>query len=109
MYLFGTAGLVGVMLLGSKPDQRQAQLDANFTRRQELLAQRAGLKPAASGEQINTEETLAPEQEARYVTFSPLYIAIAIATACGWVMFWRQHFYSPVSPAEESREEETSS
>ena len=85
-YLFGTAGLVGVMLLGAKFDSRQEQLDANFTRRQELLEQRA------DPQQPIQAEALAPEQEERYVKFSPLYIALALGTGAAWIALWRQHF-----------------
>jgi ElaB/YqjD/DUF883 family membrane-anchored ribosome-binding protein len=99
-YVFATAGLVGVMLLGSKLDRRQEQLDGNFTRRQELLEQRAAKNQGTSAEAISVEDSAAPELEERYVTFPPLYIAIAIGAAIGWIMLWRQHFYSPLTVEE---------
>jgi hypothetical protein len=87
LYLFGTAGLVGVMLLNTKFDARQAGFDANFTRRQELLEQRA------TGTLATDREPNVQESEPRYVTFIVLYAVVALGTAAAWFMLWRQHFH----------------
>jgi hypothetical protein len=88
VYLFGTASLIGICLLGPKINDRQLQHDVNFTRRSELLQQRAN--PEKS---VNVEQ-LAPEVEPRYILLSPLYISLAVGTALAWAIFWWQHFYS---------------
>lgn len=87
LYLFGTAGLVGVMLLNAKFDARQERFDANFTRRQELLEQRAAGSIAADRELVD------PTTEPRYVNFTVLYTFVALGTAAAWFILWRQHFH----------------
>jgi hypothetical protein len=85
-YLFGTAALAGVLLMGPKFEARRAGLDANFTRRQALAEQRA------AGTVAHDVEPSPLATEPRYVDFRPLYWVLAGGTAIGWFFLWRQRF-----------------
>jgi hypothetical protein len=86
-YLFGTAALIAMFLIGQKADTVQAQRDGNFTRRQLSLERQAGhVTPPAA-------ETASPvsEAEPRYVDFKIFYAMIGAVTVFAWVMHWRQY------------------
>jgi hypothetical protein len=102
LYLFGTAGLVGVMLLGTKFEARQQGFDANFTRRQQLLEQRA------TGQIATEADEPRRENEPRYIHFYWLYGIVALGTGAAWVMLWRQHFHPRATPATNRTETESS-
>ena len=97
-YLFGAAGLIGAMLLSPKFDARQAQLDGNFTRRTELLEQRAAKSS------IRNPEQESPREEPRYVVFSPLFLLVAVGTCVAWGILWWQRFSTPVNPPPDPRD-----
>jgi hypothetical protein len=100
VYLFGTAALIGMFLIGPKADQVQAQRDGNFTRRQASLERQASLQrnaetqlAAASVEEAPLPDLELPEEEAdRYVDFTPFYLVFGVVTVVAWVMLWREYF-----------------
>jgi hypothetical protein len=80
-YLFATAALIALALIGPKFAARQAQIEREFQGRQRASQQAQGEEP--SGELSTRERTL--------ITLQPLFWGLAIVTIGAWVVFWRNH------------------
>jgi len=78
-YLFATAALIALALIGPKFAARQAQIEREFQGRQRATQQAQGHEP--SGELSNAEKTL--------ITLRPLFLGLAAVTAAAWIVFWR--------------------
>jgi hypothetical protein len=80
VYLFATAGLIGLALIGPKFAARQANIERQFQGRQRAAQQAQGQEP--TGELSTAERTL--------ITLQPLFIALAAVTIIAWVVVWRR-------------------
>ena len=83
VYLFATAALIALALMGPKYASRQAQIEREFQGRQRASQQARGQEP--SGALSNAEKTL--------ITLRPLFIAMAAITVLAWFIFWRRHIF----------------
>jgi hypothetical protein len=89
IYLFGTAALIAMFLIGQKADTVQAQRDGNFTRRQMSLERQAAGGKTASDAAKPADQSAAAEP--RYVDFNVFYAIIGAVTVFAWIMHWRQY------------------
>jgi hypothetical protein len=80
-YLFGTAALVALALVGPKYSQRQAQIEREFQGRQRAAQILNGQEPSVEMSSIG--RTL--------ITLRPLFLGLAAVTVAAWVIFWRKH------------------
>ena len=90
VYVFGIAALVAILLLGSKFQQRQAQIERTYQGREQALK-------IQSGEQDETELKSADELSTpgkTLLTLRPLMIIIGVVVAVAWSMVWWQFFRS---------------
>src|SRR5262245_46412201 len=78
-YLFATAGLIGLALIGPKYAARQAQIEREFQGRQRAAQNTQGQEP--SGRISTAEQTL--------ITLRPLFFGLAVVTTVAWIVFWR--------------------
>src|SRR5213080_3023413 len=78
-YLFGTAALIALALIGPKFQSRQAQIERQYQGRQRAAEIQNGQEP--TGELSSAERTL--------ITLSPLFLGLAAMTAIAWLVFWR--------------------
>src|SRR5262245_30754183 len=78
-YLFATAGLIGLALIGPKFAARQSHVEREFQGRQRAAQNVAGQPPSV--ELSTAERTL--------VTLRPLFLGLAVATIAAWIVFWR--------------------
>lgn len=83
VHIFCVAGLIGLLLVGTRADNRQAQLDSNFTRRTQLQAQK--LEGAAAD--TETERLLG---NTRWVDFRVFYGVLGAAAVGSWILMWRR-------------------
>jgi hypothetical protein len=81
VYLFATAALIALALMGPKYAARQAQIEREFQGRQRAAQSAAGQEP--SGEVSTAEKTL--------ITLQPLFLTLAAITVASWIVFWRRH------------------
>jgi len=81
VYLFATAALIALVLMGPKYAARQAQIEREFQGRQRAAQSAAGQEP--SGAVSTAEKTL--------ITLQPLFLALAAITVIAWIVFWRRH------------------
>ena len=77
-YLFGTAALVSLALIGPKFSRRQAHIEREFQGRQRAAQNLGGQEPTI--EMSSADKTL--------VTLQPLFLAFAVITLLAWVVFW---------------------
>src|SRR5687768_16577071 len=84
-YLFATAALIALALIGPKYSARQAQIEREFQGRQRAAQSLQGQEP--TGQLSTAEQTL--------ITLCPLFIGLAAATVIAWIVFWRKHNLSP--------------
>lgn len=82
VYVFSTAGLVGLMLLGPKMLQRQTQEERSFQGRRRAEEQKHGQTPATAMSDV--QNTL--------LTLRPLFLILGGTLIVAWVVFWWQHF-----------------
>lgn len=82
VYVFSTAGLVGLMLLGPKMLQRQAQEERSFQGRRRAEEQKRGQTPA----------TPMSDADSTLLTLRPIYLILGGTLLVAWVVFWWQHF-----------------
>ena len=75
VYLFCTAGLVAVLLMGPRFAARQAQIEHNSQARQRAAWQVAG----------QASDTRLPPRTDTAITLGPLTVVLAILLASGWV------------------------
>jgi len=80
-YLFATAALIALALMGPKYSARQAQIEREFQGRQRAAQTMQGQEP--TGQLSTAEQTL--------ITLRPLFIVSAAATVIVWIVFWRTH------------------
>ena len=78
-YLFATAGLIGLALIGPKYAARQAQIEREYQGRQRAAQNLQGQEP--TGTVSTAEKTL--------ITLRPLFLGLAAATTIAWIVFWR--------------------
>jgi hypothetical protein len=78
-YLFTTAALVALALIGPKYAARQAQIEREFQGRQRAAQSIQGQEP--TGNLSTAEKTL--------ITLQPLFLGLAIITTIAWIIFWR--------------------
>jgi hypothetical protein len=82
VYLFSTAALIALALIGPKFGSRQAQIEREFQGRQRTAQNLNGQEP--SGELSTEGQTL--------ITLRPLFLGLATVTIGAWFLFWRVHF-----------------
>jgi hypothetical protein len=80
-YLFATAALIALALIGPKYAARQAQIEREFQGRQRAAESAQGREP--SGYLSSAEQTL--------ITLRPLFLGMAAVTITAWIVFWRKH------------------
>ena len=80
-YLFATAALIALALMGPKYSARQAQIEREFQGRQRAAQSLQGQEP--TGQLSSAERTL--------ITLKPLFIGLAAATVVAWIVFWQTH------------------
>lgn len=80
VYLFSTAGLIGLVILQGKFDTRQDLEEINFRARMQTYEE-AGATHTT--DQDNT-------QSEQLVTLTPLYILFGAIFAFSWAMIWKQ-------------------
>jgi hypothetical protein len=86
-YLFGTAALLALALIGPKFSQRQAHIEREFQGRQRAAQQLGGQEPTVPMSSV--DQTL--------ITLRPLLFALAAITVIGWFIFWRTRTVRPVN------------
>jgi hypothetical protein len=91
-YLFTTAALIALALIGPKFAARQSQIEREFQGRQRAAQSAQGEEPI--GELSTAEQTL--------ITLRPLFLGLAAATIAAWIVFWRTratyHDRLPIRP-----------
>jgi hypothetical protein len=83
VHVFCVAGLIGLLLVGSRADNRQAQLDSNFTRRTQLHAQKV------EGDVADRETERVPGNT-RWVDFRVFYAVLGAGAVGSWILMWRR-------------------
>jgi hypothetical protein len=78
-YLFTTAALIALALIGPKFAARQAQIEREFQGRQRAAQSVHGQEP--SGELSTAERTL--------ISLRPLFFGLAAITTIAWIVFYR--------------------
>jgi hypothetical protein len=92
-YLFATAALIALALIGPKFASRQAQIEREFQGRQRVAQRAHGQQP--SGQLSTAERTL--------ITLRPLFLGLAIFTIVAWIVFWRTRSAQIPAPSAASR------
>src|SRR5262245_45122028 len=91
VYLFATAALISLALIGPKFAARQAQIEREYQGRQRAAQQTQGAEP--TGELSTAERTL--------ITLRPLFLGLAAVTVVAWTITWRSsrraHLLAPDS------------
>ena len=85
LYLFCTAGLVALMLMGPKFTPRQAQIERKYQGRQRAVQQVSGQNP-------NTPLSSARDTS---ITLWPLYATLGVLLVLAWLNLLRNHFRRP--------------
>lgn len=80
-YLFGTAALIGLALVGPKYGPRQAAIEREFQGRQR----------AAQSLNRQTPNVEMSSLERMMITLRPLFLALAGVTMVAWLIFWWTH------------------
>ena len=79
LYLFCTAGLVALVIMGPKFAARQAQIERKSEARQRAALQVSGETPMATDS----------EAEATAINLQPLYLILAIGLGFAWLRLWQ--------------------
>jgi hypothetical protein len=87
-YLFCTAALIALALIGPKYARRQAHIEREFQGRQRATENLSGREPSVGLSAAG--DTLIPLQ--------PLFFAFAAITMVAWIVFWRKHAAERQSP-----------
>lgn len=82
VYTFATFGLVLLVLIGPKFDERRAQQERQFQGRARAMQKKLGEEPSV--EMSTPGHTL--------LTLKPLYIVLGAMVAVGWVTLWWQRW-----------------
>jgi len=90
VYLFTTAALIALALIGPKFAARQAQIEREFQGRQRAAQNMHGEEP--TGSLSTAERTL--------ITLRPLFFGLAAITTVAWIVFYRSRMLShaPLTP-----------
>ena len=83
VYLFSTAVLIAIVLLGPKIIGRQTIDERNYQERQRTYQQASGEQPDIP---LSTNDN-------QLITLQPLIITFAIVLAVSWIILWYKHFY----------------
>ena len=83
VYLFSTAVLIAIVLLGPKIIERQTIDERNYQARQRTYRQASGEQPDIP---LSTNDN-------QLITLQPLIITFAIVLAVSWIILWYKHFY----------------
>ncbi|HCK72533.1 MAG TPA: hypothetical protein DHW38_13220 [Planctomycetaceae bacterium] len=83
VYLFSTAVLIAIVLLGPKIIERQTIDERNYQARQRTYQQASGEQPDIP---LSTNDN-------QLITLQPLIITFAIVLAVSWIILWYKHFY----------------
>jgi hypothetical protein len=78
-YLFCTAALIALAVIGPKYALRQAHIEREFQGRQRAAENLSGREPSVGLSSSGT--TL--------ITLQPLFFALAAITTVAWIVFWR--------------------
>ena len=81
-YLFCTAGLIALVLIGPKFAARQAQVERKYQGRQRAAQQSAGQEP----------NTPLSSTGSTAITLAPLIALLAAGVLVCWVQLWRTRF-----------------
>src|SRR3954465_7812428 len=90
VYLFATAALIALALIGPKFAARQAQIEREFQGRQRVAQSIHGQEP--SGGLSTAERTL--------ISLRPLFLGMAAITTITWIVFYRTRIVAraPLAP-----------
>ena len=80
VYLFSTAGLIGLVIMQGKFDTRQDLEEINFQARMHTY----------TGGTDTSEAQQDPAESEQIVTLTPLYIVFGLIFAISWAMIWKQ-------------------
>jgi hypothetical protein len=80
-YLFGTAALIALALVGPKYGPRQAQIEREYQGRQRAAQNLSGDEPTLA--LSSAEDTV--------IELRPLFVGLAAITIVAWLVFWRKH------------------
>ena len=83
VYLFSTAVLIAIVLLGPKIIERQTIDERNYQARQRTYQQASGEQPDIP---LSTNDN-------QLITLQPLIITFAIVLAVSWITLWYKQFY----------------
>src|SRR5580765_1754130 len=86
-YLFATAALVALALIGPKFAARQAQIEREFQGRQRAAQNAQGQEP--SGTLSTAEKTL--------ISLRPLFFGLAAISTVAWIVFYRTRMLTQVA------------
>jgi len=84
LYVFATAGLIALVIIGPKFSARQAQMERNYQGRQRANEHRVGLTP----------DTPLSTSEHTYIRLWPLYVMLFALLAVGWIGVWWRRYHS---------------
>lgn len=82
VYVFCTAALVALMLMGWKFGARQAQIEREYQGRERAAQHVHGLEPTTA--MSTPEHTI--------VTLQPLYYVLGAVLLVAWIVLWWKHF-----------------
>jgi hypothetical protein len=91
-YLFATAGLIALVLMGPRFTGRQVQIERQYQARERAMQKQLGQAPT---------EPLSDEGHTIH-TLRPLYVGLGAVLIVAWVVLWWRHFRTaarPVPPA----------
>ena len=80
-YLFGTAALLALAIIGPKYGRRQAQIERQFQGREWAAQNRNG---AAEEVEMSTADK-------PLISLRPLFLSLAAITSVAWLFFWWRH------------------
>jgi hypothetical protein len=92
VYLFTTAALIALALIGPKFAARQAQIEREFQGRQRAAQNIRGQEP--TGTLSTAERTL--------ISLRPLFFGLAAITAIAWIVFYRSRLMQQAAPTPDS-------
>ena len=81
VYLFCTAGLIALVLMGPRFSSRQAQIERKYQARQRAAQQMVGEQP----------RTALSSVESTTITLWPLYLVLGLLFSIAWINLIRRH------------------
>jgi len=82
VYLFATAALVALAVMGPKFSERQSQIERNYQGRLRANQQAQGESP--HGKMSTPDDTI--------ISLRPLYVGLGLVIIISWILIWRTHF-----------------